>query len=261
MEPPTIFEHNLDHLPDDKPDNNRPTREPHYALAAAPSKSGKPPKMGGLVLRRVDDPYRAPNPLLGRTSTPRRSRQAQTVQRMIDFAVSVISLLFFFPLFLLFAVAIKLDSPGPVFFTQQRVGYKGASFPLYKFRSMVRDAELLQAQLWSDNERDGPVFKIKNDPRITRAGRMMRKYSLDELPQLLNILKGDMSLVGPRPALPLEVAMYSSKHLQRLDAVPGLTGLWQISGRADLSFEERVSPWTCNTFELDRSDLTFGLFC
>jgi len=160
--------------------------------------------------------------------------------RLIDVALSIVALALLFPLLLAVALVIKLDSRGPVLFMQDRVGYNGTSFRMFKFRSMTVGAELLQAELWSDNERDGPVFKIKNDPRVTRIGRLLRHYSIDELPQLLNVLIGDMSLVGPRPALPMEVAMYTPYQILRLGSLPGITGLWQISGRANLSFDQSI---------------------
>ncbi len=143
-------------------------------------------------------------------------------------------------MFAVIALLITQDSPGPVLFVQKRVGKGGREFPFYKFRSMVADAEAQRRRLDADNERSGPVFKMKNDPRVTRVGRVLRKYSLDELPQILNVLTGDMSLVGPRPALPREVAQYTDRQRQRLAVTPGLTGLWQVSGRASLSFERSV---------------------
>jgi len=170
----------------------------------------------------------------------RSSRLVSIALRSIDVVLSVFALVLLFPLLLVVATVIKLDSRGPVLFLQDRVGFNGTSFRMFKFRSMAVGAELLQAELWADNERDGPVFKIKNDPRVTRVGRLLRHYSIDELPQLLNVLIGDMSLVGPRPALPLEVAMYTPHQMRRLGTLPGITGLWQISGRANLSFEQSV---------------------
>lgn len=162
------------------------------------------------------------------------------VQRTIDITLSTFALLLLFPLLLAVAVVIKLDSRGPILFMQERVGIHAGSFRMFKFRTMTVNAELQQAELWSDNEREGPVFKIKNDPRITRVGRFLRRYSIDEIPQLLNVLKGDMGLVGPRPALPMEVAMYTPHQMLRLGVIPGITGLWQISGRANLTFDQSV---------------------
>ena len=145
------------------------------------------------------------------------------------------------PVFIVLAVLVKMDSKGPILFKQYRVGENGQLFWFYKFRSMVVDAEARRAALEVMNEASGPLFKMKNDPRITRCGRWMRKYSIDELPQLLNVLKGDMSLVGPRPALPAEVEQYDEYQRGRLTVKPGITGLWQVSGRSDLSFDQSVA--------------------
>jgi exopolysaccharide biosynthesis polyprenyl glycosylphosphotransferase len=142
------------------------------------------------------------------------------------------------PLLLVIALAIKLTSEGPVIFSQERVGINGRVFKMYKFRSMVQDAEMLKSKLVYLNEMSGPVFKIRNDPRVTPVGKFLRKTSLDELPQLWNVLKGDMSLVGPRPPLPKEVDMYNLKHRKRLAVKPGITCIWQISGRNDVDFEQ-----------------------
>jgi exopolysaccharide biosynthesis polyprenyl glycosylphosphotransferase len=164
----------------------------------------------------------------------------QTVQRITDIAVSGLLLLALLPLFIVVALLIRLDTPGPVLFVQKRVGKGGKLFSLYKFRSMVSDAESLHKAYAALNERNGPVFKIRQDPRVTRTGRFLRRFSLDELPQLINVLKGEMSLVGPRPALPNEVQQYGPVEKQRLTVTPGLTGLWQVSGRSNLTFEESV---------------------
>lgn len=161
-------------------------------------------------------------------------------KRTVDLVVSAVALVLLLPLFAVLAVLIRLDSPGPVFFVQKRIGKNGVPFNTYKFRSMVVEAEALRAQLAALNEADGPLFKIRNDPRTTRVGRYLRRFSLDELPQLFNVLRGEMSLVGPRPALPEEVEAYEPWHRKRLEVTPGITGLWQVSGRSDLSFEEMV---------------------
>jgi lipopolysaccharide/colanic/teichoic acid biosynthesis glycosyltransferase len=160
--------------------------------------------------------------------------------RVFDFCISLFSLIVLLPLFALLAIAIKLDSPGPVLFAQERVGKNGKLFKLYKFRSMTADAESKRHMVESLNERGEIVFKVKDDPRITRVGKIIRRCSIDELPQLINILTGEMSLVGPRPALQREVALYSPRDYQRLSVTPGLTGLWQVSGRASLSFQKMV---------------------
>ncbi|HNS02199.1 MAG TPA: undecaprenyl-phosphate glucose phosphotransferase [Anaerolineae bacterium] len=161
-------------------------------------------------------------------------------KRGVDVLGSALGLLLFSPLLAIIAVAIRLDSPGPVIFSQPRVGRNGKLFAVYKFRTMVKDADQIKDQLRHLNEAQGPMFKIREDPRITRVGRFLRRTSLDELPQFWNTLLGDMSLVGPRPALPEEVADYADWHRQRLATAPGITGLWQVSGRSDLSFEEMV---------------------
>lgn len=162
------------------------------------------------------------------------------IKRLLDISVAVLVLIPVLPFMLLIALAIKLDSPGPAIFVQERIGKGGKIFPAFKFRSMVPEAETLRSHLTELNEADGPLFKIKEDPRRTRVGRFLRRFSLDELPQIFNVLRGDMSLVGPRPALPEEVERYESWHRKRLEVIPGITGLWQISGRSNLSFEEMM---------------------
>ena len=152
---------------------------------------------------------------------------------------SLLALIFLSPLFLAVSIAIKKDG-GPVFFMQQRIGKDGKAFRMYKFRSMVVNAEEMLKELQSKNEASGPVFKIENDPRVTKVGRFIRKYSIDELPQLINILIGDMSIVGPRPPLPSEVVMYSEYDMQRLKVRPGLTCYWQCGGRSKISFEKWI---------------------
>lgn len=162
----------------------------------------------------------------------------QIIKRTIDILVSGFGLLITSPLMGLMALMIKMESPGPVLFAQERVGKNGELFTLYKFRSMVADAEERKDDLQSLNEADGPLFKIKNDPRLTRLGKGMRRLSLDELPQLYNVLVGDMSLIGPRPPIPAEVEQYQEWHKRRLEVAPGLTGLSQVSGRSELTFDE-----------------------
>lgn len=160
--------------------------------------------------------------------------------RMLDILISFAALLLLMPIFLLISLAIKFDTTGPVLFMQERVGKDGKFFKLFKFRSMVVNAEAQRQIIESMNERGNIVFKIREDPRVTRVGKIIRRLSLDELPQLINILRGEMSLVGPRPALPREVEQYSLRDKQRLAVTPGLTGLWQVSGRASLSFDKMV---------------------
>ncbi|QQE78740.1 sugar transferase [Alicyclobacillus sp. SO9] len=163
------------------------------------------------------------------------------LKRATDVALATVGLVVVSPVLLVIALAIKLDDGGPVFFAQNRVGLHKQSFKMFKFRSMVVDAEERKKALQAYNEMSGPVFKMKNDPRITRMGRFLRKTSLDELPQLFNVLKGDMSLVGPRPPLPSEVDDYDYVHLRRLSVKPGITCTWQISGRNEIDFEQWMS--------------------
>ena len=162
------------------------------------------------------------------------------LKRAVDVALATLALTVGAPLIALIALAIKLDSPGPVIFRQIRVGKDGRQFVCYKFRSMYQDAEQRLAALRKLNQADGPLFKMRDDPRRTRVGGFLRRTSLDELPQVFNILRGDMSWVGPRPAVPQEVAEYEDWHRQRLLVTPGLTGLWQVSGRSNLPFDEMV---------------------
>lgn len=168
-------------------------------------------------------------------------RGYRIAKRALDVIGASIALVLLAPLMLLIALAIKIDSPGPVLFRQIRIGKGGKPFWFFKFRSMVRNAEQMKRELTARNEaKGGPVFKMRNDPRITRVGRFLRRYSLDELPQLIHVLHGEMSLVGPRPPLPSEVASYGEWELRRLSVTPGLTCLWQISGRSDIGFREWV---------------------
>jgi exopolysaccharide biosynthesis polyprenyl glycosylphosphotransferase len=162
------------------------------------------------------------------------------VKRAIDIVLCLVTTGVLAPLFLLAAVAIKLDSPGPVFFKQIRIGRGGKPFICYKFRSMRQGAERELERLAEQNEATGPLFKIKNDPRLTRMGRFFRRTSLDEFPQVINVLRGEMSLVGPRPPLPSEAAQYLEWHKKRLEVAPGMSGLWQVSGRSLLTFDEMV---------------------
>ena len=163
------------------------------------------------------------------------------VKRVLDITVSSLALAVGAPFMLAIAIAIRLDSEGAIFYKSQRIGRKGRAFPCYKFRTMVHNADVLKAELEHMNERDVVLFKIANDPRITRVGRVLRKYSLDELPQFYNVLKGDMSLVGPRPPMAAEVEQYDLAHLRRLDVLPGITGLWQVEARQDPSFDSYIS--------------------
>lgn len=177
-------------------------------------------------------------PLIGLRETALRGFNL-ALKRGIDIAVSAAALIAAAPVMLIVAAAVKLDSPGPVFYPQYRVGKRGP-FKIYKVRSMYTDADRRLAELQQRNEASGPLFKMKEDPRRTRVGRIVRRLSLDEVPQFWNVLTGDMSLVGPRPPLPHEVEQYDDWHMRRLEVTPGLTGLWQVSGRSDLPFDEMV---------------------
>ncbi len=163
------------------------------------------------------------------------------LKRYFDIVVSFLALLFFSPLMFLVAVLIKLESRGPIVFQQVRVGQYGRHFKFFKFRSMYNDSSRLKVELWSQNQSsDGVIFKMRRDPRITRVGRFIRKFSIDELPQLFNVLNGDMSLVGPRPPLPSEVKEYTLEDRKRLNVLPGITCIWQTSGRSDIPFKRQV---------------------
>lgn len=162
-------------------------------------------------------------------------------KRTVDIVLSIIGLILAIPILLVVGILMKKDEPGqPIFFSQIRVGKNGKQFKMYKVRSMVVDAEERLKEIEDQNEIDGAMFKIKNDPRITRIGKFIRKTSIDELPQFINVLMGDMSIVGPRPPLPREVEKYTPYDMQRLYVKPGCTGLWQVSGRNDLHFDEMV---------------------
>jgi exopolysaccharide biosynthesis polyprenyl glycosylphosphotransferase len=180
----------------------------------------------------------------------------RTLKRVLDVAVSVCALALLSPLLLAAAVAVRLDSPGPVLFRQKRVGADERVFVCFMFRSMQPDAEVRQAALEDLNEAEGPVFKIKDDPRVTRMGRFLRRWSIDELPQLINVLRGEMSLVGPRPLPVRDFLRMEEAHKRRLGAVPGMTGYWQTSGRSDLSFEEMVR---LDLYYIENWSLSFDL--
>jgi exopolysaccharide biosynthesis polyprenyl glycosylphosphotransferase len=176
-----------------------------------------------------------------RTAWRARVAGGPWIKRALDLVGALALLIVTAPILLAVAIAIKLEDGGPVFFPQVRVGKDGRHFVIFKFRSMVQNAEALKAQLLAQNEmRDGILFKIRKDPRITRVGRLIRKLSLDELPQLFNVVRGDMSLVGPRPPVPSEVARYDPAHRRRLSATPGITCLWQVSGRNEIDFQGQV---------------------
>lgn len=168
----------------------------------------------------------------------RRTGWRAQAKRSFDFSAAFAGIVVTAPLWLVIALAVKVTSPGPVLFKQERVGRRGRRFKVYKFRTMVNDAEQLLDDLVTANEADGPLFKLKSDPRVTPVGRVLRKLSLDELPQLLNVVKGEMSLVGPRPALPGEVTQWGPELFERLRVQPGITGMWQVNGRSNSSFSE-----------------------
>nr|WP_217077955.1 sugar transferase [Clostridium baratii] len=160
------------------------------------------------------------------------------LKRLIDLFGSVIGLIVLSPIILIVSLLIKFESKGPVIFSQDRIGKDGKVFKMYKFRSMVVNAEELKEKLKEQNEMSGPMFKMKEDPRVTKVGKFIRKTSIDELPQLINIVKGDMSLVGPRPSLPKEVKQFEDWMMERLEVKPGLTCYWQVSGRNNIDFED-----------------------
>ena len=177
----------------------------------------------------------------GKVVLPETKPLYEAIKRIFDILLSAFFLLLLSPLFLIVAVAVRIDSPGKAFYVSERMTKNGKVFRMFKFRSMEMDAESRLKKLESQNEiKDGPAFKMKNDPRVTRVGKILRKTSIDELPQLLNVLLGDMTIVGPRPPLPSEVARYTPYQLQRLGVKTGLTCYWQSSGRNDIGFEEWV---------------------
>ena len=202
----------------------------------------------GIQVRLAADLY---NPVIGRMSlgdlegipiltlstTPQNMEQL-FIKRLFDILISLVALILISPVLLATTIAISIDSSGPILFRQKRVGLNGRTFTFYKFRSMVRDAEEVRKEIDHLNEMSGPVFKIKNDPRLTRVGRFIRKYSIDELPQLFNVLKGDMSLVGIRPPIPEEVEKYEGWQRRRLSMKPGITCIWQVNGRNKVDFEQ-----------------------
>jgi lipopolysaccharide/colanic/teichoic acid biosynthesis glycosyltransferase len=170
----------------------------------------------------------------------KKSRLYEISKRLLDIIGASLGIIVFTPLMTIASIAIKLDSKGPVLFAQRRCGRGGKVFKMYKFRSMVNNAEDMREELESKNEVSGPVFKIRKDPRVTRVGRIIRKTSIDELPQFINVLKGEMSLVGPRPPIDKEVESYTLYQKQRMLIKPGLTCIWQVSGRNSIDFERWV---------------------
>ncbi|HZD10743.1 MAG TPA: sugar transferase [Candidatus Binatia bacterium] len=185
------------------------------------------------------DPIQQELVLLQRKRVVLFRRHYRVAKRLFDVFVCLSSLPVLLPLGLLIALLIRIDDPGPVLFRQMRTGKGGKRFPMFKFRTMVTNAEELKQKYAHLNELTWPDFKITDDPRVTRVGRFLRKSSLDELPQVLNVLRGEMSLVGPRPTS-FDVSTYSLWHTERLEVTPGITGLWQVSGRSDVDFNERL---------------------
>jgi exopolysaccharide biosynthesis polyprenyl glycosylphosphotransferase len=196
------------------------------------------PDLFQMSLSRVDVDDLGGVPLVGVREVGFGQR-VRTVKRAVDFMGAALGLTLGAPFLGLIAAAIRLDSRGPIIFRQTRVGANGRTFEMYKFRSMYEDAEQQLEEIRNLNEVDGPIFKMKDDPRVTPVGRILRRASLDELPQFWNVLRGDMSLVGPRPPLPSEVSQYMEWHKKRLEVRPGMTGLWQVSGRSLTSFDEQ----------------------
>ncbi len=168
------------------------------------------------------------------------ARPSRWWKRPLDLTLTLMGLAVFWPVLVVIAMAVRLSSPGPVFFVQTRIGKDGRPFGMIKFRSMYADAEARRAALLASSDRDGICFKSRHDPRVTSVGRVLRRLSLDELPQIFNVLLGDMSLVGPRPGLPEEVRAYPPRAYGRLSVLPGITGLWQVSGRAEIGFDDMV---------------------
>ncbi len=191
--------------------------------------TGQPTSAGSIGGRPSEDPAQSFHP---------KGFYQRTGKRLFDLIASCIGLLLLSPLFGLIALAIKLDSRGPVYYRSTRVGKRAGTFEFLKFRTMLAGAEDMKEDLEHLNEMDGPVFKIRNDPRVTRVGLILRQTSLDELPQLIHVIRGEMGLVGPRPPIPAEVEQYEAWQRRRLSVTPGITCLWQVSGRNDIGFEE-----------------------
>ncbi|MGH2347679.1 MAG: exopolysaccharide biosynthesis polyprenyl glycosylphosphotransferase, partial [Chloroflexota bacterium] len=215
------------------------------------------PDLFEMSLSRVHMDHLAGIPLIDVRRT-RQGRAARAIKRVLDVVVAGLALLVLSPLLLLIAAAIKLDSRGPILNNQRRVGKGGVEFTFYKFRSMHVNAEqMLDSLIAKKGIADPRIFKDRHDPRRTRVGRLIRRLSLDELPQFFNVLKGDMSLVGPRPPLPHEVALYEPHHRKRLEVIGGITGQWQVNGRSDIeSFEEIIMM---DTYYIDNWSLALDL--
>lgn len=217
----------------------RAIRQLGWDLAAANIGLIVAPALTDIAGPRIHTQQVAGLPLI-HVTTPKLEGGKRVAKRLFDVVLSGLFLLFFSPLLVLVALAVRLDSKGPIFFRQERIGILGTPFTMLKFRSMAVDAEQQLAGLMAQNEGHGVLFKLKVDPRVTRVGAFLRRYSLDELPQLINVFKGSMSLVGPRPPLTAEVDAYEEHVRRRLLVKPGLTGLWQVSGRSNLSWQDSV---------------------
>ncbi len=196
------------------------------------------PDIFQLNLRQVQVENLDGIPLLGFNGTQSLRGAERVLKRVLDVGLVVVMAPLWLPIFLLVALAIRLEGPGPIFYTTRRVGEHGHAFPMLKFRSMIPNADEMREELIAQSGKDPRHFKDENDPRITRVGRLIRRTSLDELPNIINVLRGEMSLVGPRPPLPSEVETYAPWQLRRLQTIPGMTGLWQVSGRSDVPFDE-----------------------
>jgi exopolysaccharide biosynthesis polyprenyl glycosylphosphotransferase len=213
-------------------------RELSWALETTRARLMVSPKVGAVAGSRLQTIPVVGHPMIY-VQAPQYSGGKYVAKKLLDLVASGLGLVVLSPLFAVIAVLIRLDSPGPAVFRQTRIGRAGRPFTMFKFRSMTVDAEILRENLAAQNDHSaGPLFKIRDDPRVTRIGRTLRRLSLDELPQLVNVFIGDMSLVGPRPPLPTEVEVYSAKAHRRLLLKPGLTGAWQVGGRSDLGWEE-----------------------
>lgn len=169
-----------------------------------------------------------------------KNQEYYVVKRLLDVIGSLVAIILFLPISVYLAFRIKIEDHGPIIYKQERIGRDGRRFFILKFRSMVVGAHAMKNEILKSSDVDGPIFKMREDPRVTKVGNFMRLHSLDEIPQFINVLRGDMSLVGPRPALPEEVNEYTEKEKERLNVLPGLSGLWQVSGRSNLTYEEMI---------------------
>ncbi|WP_028553102.1 sugar transferase [Paenibacillus sp. UNC451MF] len=213
------------------------------------------PDLYNLVMSTVQIGNINTLPVVTLVKTPMRGI-GLAAKRLIDIIASSLLIFIISPIFIMTSIAIKIDSKGSIIYKQKRIGKNGKQFHMLKFRSMVTEADVILKKLQDKNEMDGIAFKMKDDPRITKVGRFIRKYSIDELPQLFNVLKGDMSLVGPRPPLPNEVERYGDWEWRRLEVLPGITGLWQVSGRSDLSFQQWMN---LDVYYIENWSITFDI--